>query len=188
MFKLLRECLEINLNDYENINFNLEINKVILGVSFVIIIGIIMFNIYRVNIRMVVMQLTRHNANSEESAKTLSELGLDKSVIVRRLLLGNNALTKTVARVGERKYSYEEYIKLSKEEKAQSEKINFNTATFYIKEEEGYLTASIMEKYTTSLTRIVLACVFVEILCLCIIACMPDILNVVDNLLKSVKM
>ena len=34
------------------------------------------------------------------------------------------------------KYSYEEYIKLSKEEKAQSEKIDFDTAMFYIKEQE----------------------------------------------------
>ena len=42
MFKFLRECFAINLNDYENINFSLEINKVVLGVSIAIIIGIIL--------------------------------------------------------------------------------------------------------------------------------------------------
>ena len=147
-----------------------------------------MLNIYRGNIRLVVVQLRRHNANSEETAKTLSELGLDKSVIVKRLFLGNNVLTKVVARVGEKKYSYEEYIKLSKEEKAQSEKIDFDTAMFYIKEQESDLAMSITEKYTTSIMRTVLASVFVGIMCICIIACMPGILNIVNNLLGSAKM
>ena len=31
MSEILKKAFEINLNDYENINFNLEINKVVLG-------------------------------------------------------------------------------------------------------------------------------------------------------------
>lgn len=188
MFEVLRECFAINLNDYENINFSLEINKVVLGVSIALVLGIIFLSLYRGNIRLVVMQLTRHGAQSEESAKKLSELGLEKSVFVKYLLSGNNALTKVVARVGEKKYSYEDYVALSKEERKESEKINFENAAFYIKEEEKNLVMTIMEKYSASVTRTALASVFVVIICVCVIACMPGILNVINKTLGSIKM
>jgi len=186
MFEVLKKCFSINLNDYENISFSLEINKVVLGASVAFIIGIILLDTYRGNIRYMIMQLHRHDAYSEDNAKTLSELGLDKARVIKYLLTRDNMLTKMVARVGEKKYSYEEYISLGKKERAKG-KIDFGSAEFYIRENQTDRCAHVIEKYNISPTRTVLACAFVGIVCVCIVACMPGILNIVDNLLEGLK-
>ncbi|MBQ7343522.1 MAG: hypothetical protein IJW53_02015 [Clostridia bacterium] len=187
MFEVLKKCFDINLNDYENIKFDLEINKVILGAFAVLMIGIVYLSFYRGSIRAVVMQLMRHNADSEEDAKTLGELGLDKSWMVKRLFSGNNILTKTVARVGEKKYEYEEYKALSKAERRESEKIDFAKAKFYISEENKDRAMNIVDRYVTSIPRTVASCVFIAIICVSVIACMPELLNLINNLLESAK-
>lgn len=191
MFKVLKECLSINLNEYENININLEINKVILAACGVFIIFIILFDVYRMGIRSMVNQLIRHGAKDEESAKSLKELGLEGTRIIRvikMMLARDNLLTKVVARSGEKKYSYEEYKALSKEEREENEKIDFSTATFYVKEEQSSLVSGIVEKYGTSVQRTALSCSFVVLMGICLVACMPGILNVLNNILKNIKM
>lgn len=184
MSEILKKAFEINLNDYENINFNLEINKVVLGASIALIIGIILFNTYRAKIRLVVMQLLRHEAYSEESAKTLAQLKIDKTFILKYLFKGNNILTKIVARVGEKRFTYEEYVALSKEERVKAELIDFEAAAFYIRDDKKEFALSIVDKYNTSITKTLLAILFVVSMCVCIISCMPGILNVLSNLLK----
>lgn len=188
MFAVLKKCFEINLNDYENININLEINKVILGAFFALIIGVVILSIYRGSIRTVIVQLTRHGAKNEETAKKLSELGLDKSHSVKSLLCRDNILTRVVARVGEKKYNYEEYMALDKAERKKSEEVDFSSAAFYINEDQTQRAANISEKYVTSVMRTVAFCSFVAIICVCLIATMPEILNVIDNLLERTKM
>ena len=183
MFEVLKKCFAINLNDYENINFSLEINKVILGAFIAMVIGVIMLDIYRGSTRTVIMQLTRHEAKTVEDAKTLNEIGLGNSRIVKKLLSGHNILTGVVARVGEVKYGYEEYKALSKEEKKESEKIDFASARFYIREESADRASQITERYVTSVPRTVASCTFVAILCICVIACMPEILSLINGLL-----
>ena len=185
MFEVLKKCFAINLNDYENINFNLEINKVIFGAFCALMVGVVILSIYRGTIRAVMMQLIRHETYSEEDAKTLKELGLGESRTVKRLLSGDNILTKTVVRVGKKKYSYEEYMALSKEERLKNESVDFSTAKFYINEDNKDRAASIVEKYVTSVPRTVVSCVFVAIICVCIMACMPEILNGINNLLQK---
>lgn len=185
MSEILKKAFEINLNDYENINFNLEINKVVLGASIALIIGIILFNTYRAKIRLLVMQLIRHEAYSEESGKTLMELRIDKTFVLKYLLNGNNILTKIVARVGEKHFTYEEYVALSKEERAKAELIDFETAAFYIRDDKKEFALSVVDKYNTSLTKTILAIVFVISMCVCVVFCMPGILNVISNLLKQ---
>ena len=188
MFKVLKDCFSINLNDYDNFYVDLEINKVILGAFIALIIGVILFNLYRGTIKIVVSQLVRHNAKCEEEAKTLSEIGLDKSKMVRWMLSGENLLTKIVGRKGEKKYEYEEYKALSKEERRDAEKFDMDTAEFYIREDKSTLASGVVERYGTSVQRTVVACVFIAIIGMCVIACMPEILEVIDNLLKNRKM
>ena len=184
MSEILKKAFEINLNDYENINFNLEINKVVLGASIALIIGIILFNTYRAKIRLVVMQLLRHEAYSEESAKTLAQLKIDKTFALKYLFKGNNILTKIVSRVGEKRFTYEDYVALSKEERVKAELIDFEAEAFYIRDDKKEFALSIVDKYNTSITKTLLAILFVVSICVCIISCMPGILNVLSNLLK----
>ena len=184
MLGVIEKHFSINLNDYDAIGFNLEINKVVLGTFVALILGVIFLNAYRGNIRIMVMQLTRHNAKSEDSAKTLKELGLHNSKYLKRLLSSDNEMTRIVGRVGEVKYTYEEYKALSKKEKRSRVSIDFDEAKFYLREVETDRIAKVIDKYNVSLMRTVATCVFFAIFCGCIIACMPELLNIINNMLK----
>jgi hypothetical protein len=186
MFEVLKKIFAINLNDYENINVSLEINKAILGAFIALVVGVIMLDIYRGCTRTVIMQLVRHGAKTKEDAKTLSELKLENSRVTKKLLSGHNMLTRIVARVDEKEYGYDEYKALSKEEKKELEKIDFANARFYIREKSADRAAFITERYVTSVPRTVASCVFVAIICICVIACMPEILRLINNLLKTI--
>ena len=187
MIENLKKCFAINLSDYDNINFSLEINKVVLGTCIALIVGIIVLNLTRSNMRLMITQLTRHKATDEESAKTLRELGLADSRIVKRLLSGNNTLSKTVARVGKMDYDYETYKAMDKKARAEAEKIDFENARFYIKESEATRASFISERYTSTLTGTVLASALVVILGICVIVSMPGILDVINELLEGVN-
>ena len=187
MIGILKRCFEINLEDYENINFGLEINKVVLGTFVAIIVGILVLNAYRGSIRFMVMQLKRHNATDEESAKTLKELGLDSSRILKKLLASQNMLTKTVLRVGAIEYDYETYVKMDKAARREAGRVDFDSARFYINPEEANRAAFIIERYAVSIPRTLATCLFFVILCGCIIACMPGILDVVNGLIGKIN-
>ena len=184
MIEIFKNCFTTNLNEYDNININLEINKVLVLAFAVLMIGIIFFNSYRRNMRLMVTQLIRHGAKSEENAKTLGELGLNDARIIKRLLLGDNMLTKIVARVGEKRYEYEEYKALTKEEKDRISTVDFATAKFYIREDKLFSAEEVSSRYNTSVTNTVISCVFLVIVCVCLIACMPGILNIINNMLS----
>lgn len=181
MLEALKGYFSINLNEYENININLEINKVLVITFAVFAVFVIFFNVYRGNIRTLTFQLVRHGAINENEAKTLAELGLTKKKVLKLLLTGDTLLTKVVARIGEKRYTPEEYKTLSKEEK--EDKIDFSTALFYIRENQIDRAKMINEKYVTSLLRTVVSCVLIALIGMCIMACMPGILNVINNLL-----
>lgn len=187
MLETLKKYFEINLDNYKNINFSLEINKVILGAYIVMVIGIIYLSVFRKNTRLMVMQLTRHGAKNEDSAKTLKELRLADSRGVKKLLAKNNLLTKTVARVGAQQYDYETYVAMSKKERKAAEKIDFDTARFYIKEEETNRAGFIIERYDVTVTKTVLSCLLVAIICGILIVCMPSILDTVDGWLTKTQ-
>ena len=184
MVEVLKKCFATNLNEYNNIGIDFEINKFLVWVSAATMVGIIFLNLYRRNIKLLVSRLFMHKAKSEETAKTLSELGLAESRGIKRMLTGENLLTKIVGRVGESKYSYEEYKALPKKEKVKRTSIDFSSAGFYVRNEHFLLGESVCFKYSTSIVRTVVECVFVVMICTCLIACMPGILNVINNLLK----
>ena len=184
MFKIFKEWFSVNLNDYDNIGVNLEINKVIFGAVIALIIGVIFLDLYRANIKLMVTQLTRHNAKNEDDAKTLFSIGLNNNKIIRWLLTKENFLTKIVGRKGEKKFEYEEYKTLSNKERIEAEKFDIETAEFYIREDKSDLAAGVMEKYGASVQSTVMTCVLIAIVSICIIACMPETLEMINNLLR----
>ena len=188
MFEVLKKCFSINLNEYKYIGVDLEINKIILCTAVVLMACIVVFNTYRANIKLTVSQLVRHKAKDEESAKTLSELGLDRSRAIKKLLGKNNMLTKIVARCGEKKYGYDEYMALSDEEKKECEEFDVTESRFYIREEYSLQATSVIDKYGTSVCRTILSCVLVAIVSISLFLSMPGTLNVLNNLLKNTKM
>ena len=174
MIEFLKTCFSINLNEYENIGIDLEINKVLVIGFAAFIVGIILYNAYRRNINLVLSQLIRHGARSEESAKTLKELRLNGMSAIKRMLTKDNLLTKFVARVDRETETKDVATEVS---------IDFTTAKFYIKADKYLIAESMSTRRDSSLMNTVIACVFSVIVCLCIVACMPGILNIINALL-----
>ena len=184
-FENLRRCFSTNLNDYENIGINLEINKVVLGAFVVFGVMMVVLSVYRKNMRDIVIQLMRHEAYSEDSACTLEELKLDGNRVITYILAHSDVLGKIVARVDKTQYTYDEYKALSKKEREESERIDFSTERFYIAESHLDRARHIKEKYVVDKTRLILACVFLFIVYVALAAAMPEILNVINNLLRK---
>ena len=187
MLEFLKKCFAVNLNEYAYINVDLEINKAVLITVIALIVSVIFVDLYRGNVRLLALQLTRHSAYSEENAKTLGELGLADNSFVKRLLSSDSMILKTVNRVGAVKHEYEEYVALSKEEKKNLDKIDFTTARFYVSDENKARVEGFVDKYVTSTQRTIFSCVFIAIVGACIMVAMPEILNGINLLLKSVN-
>jgi DNA-directed RNA polymerase subunit N (RpoN/RPB10) len=180
----LRRCYNINLNDYENIGINLEINKVLLPAFIIFGILMVLLSVYRKNTRDLVIQLMRHNALSEKEAKTLDELGFKENRVVRYILSHSDMLKKTVLRADVVKYTYEEYKALSNEERREVESIDFLNAKFYIPEDHIDRARHIKEKYVVDKTRLIIGCAFLFIVYVGIVIAMPEMLNVINGILK----
>ena len=179
MLEFLKTCFSINLNEYEYIGIDLEINKILAMLFTALAVGIVLYNNYRRSIITVLSQLIRHGAKSEETAKTLRELRLDGIGAVRRMLLGDNLLTKLVARV-----DTDGKISEGETEENTKKTVDLSSARFYVKEEKYLLAESMSTRRDHSLLNTVIACVFTVIFGVCIIACMPGILNIINNLLQ----
>ena len=184
----LKKCYEINLNDYENINVNLQINKVLLLAFLVFAVVAVLLDVYRMNTRSMVLQLIRHGAKTPDEAKTLEELGLQNNRVVKYLLSSSSLLSKTVTRIGEKKCTYEEYSALSKEEKETLGKIDFDTEKFYINEESLNRAMHISERYDATPLKTVMTCILLLVIYVCVAAAMPETLRLLNNLLKNAKM
>ena len=180
----LRRCYNINLNDYENIGIDLEINKVLLPAFVVFGILMTVLAVYRKNTRDVVMQLKRHEALDEQSACTLGELGLEDNKVIRYILSHSETLKRIVLREGQINYGYEEYKKLTKEQRREAERIDFSEARFYISDSELDRARHIKEKYVVDKTRMIIGAVLLIMIYIALTAAMPEILNLVNNLLK----
>ena len=183
-FENLRRCFSINLNEYENIGINLEINKVLL-LAFVIFgaLGAILM-ISRKNMRDLVLQLMRREVYSAEEALTLEELGFKDNRIVMYLILHSEIMRKIVLRADRVEYSYEEYKKLTKEQRRDVEHVDFLTARFYINESEMDRARHIKEKYVVDNSRMIIGGVFLVVLYILVAAVMPEILTLINGILK----
>lgn len=185
--KFIYDYFFINLKNYPNINIDFEINVFLLIFTVALSVSIFVVNIYRGTMQNIVLQLTRHEAIGSGAAKTLKSLGLDNGFFLRHILSGEGELAKVVGRVGEITYTYEEYVELSKKGKLEKEKIDFDTAEFYIRNGEGALDRAnfIINNYGTSLFRSILYCVLFFALYVCIALAMPEILSIIDGVFGS---
>ncbi len=184
--KIVYEYFFINLKDYPNINIDFEINVFLLILTVALSVCFFISTYYRHGMQRIMKQLARFGAKDEETAKTLGELGLGKAAVIKYALSRENRLTRIVGRVGEPKYTYEEYIELEKKKGGiPREKIDFSTARFYIREEKIGEAKHIIETYGTSIVRTILYCVFFMALYVCIALLMPEILTGINALIGN---
>lgn len=179
------KVFNINLNDYENIGINFPINKILFAITVAICIACIFVEIQRKHTKDLVRKLTRHEACSEDSAKTLEQLGLNGGFFIKRQLKSDTSFTsRLIKRVGEKEYTYEEYVKLQKQKKLPKEKIDFNTARFYLNEKEELRRKHIIENYNPSIWRTVMLCALMLTIYICIALLVPGILSAINNYLS----
>ena len=185
--KIIYDFFLINLKDYPNINIDLEINVVLLFVSIAIAVCAVVITLYRSALQRAIKQLTRLGATDEASARTLAELGMEKSWILKMALSREGRLTRIIGRVGEKRYTYEEYAELSRKKGGiKDERIDFATAEFYVRPERADDAKNIIENYGTSMLRTALYCVLVLAVYVCIALMMPAILSLIDGMMGGI--
>ncbi len=172
----------INLKDYPNIGVDLEITKILFFFFVGLIVATVAINYLRSTMYTVVKALMRREASSEAAAFTLGELGLD-STRVRRALRGGTQLSRIVGRVGESKYTYEEYKSLAKKKGFSDEIINFDEARFYIRPEQKLRAEKIYMSGASSVLHTVLFSVLLVAIFICLMLLLPEILSFVNKLL-----
>ena len=184
MSSIINDFFLINLNRYSNIDIDFQINVFLFILALAICAASVVITLYRSSLQKIIKQLTRLSATGEKTARTLPELGLEKSLILKMALSREGRLTRIIGRVGEKLYTYEEYVELSKQKGGiKREKIDFNTAKFYIRPEKADAAKNIIENYGTSMLRTVLYCVFVMAFYVCIALLMPEILSLINSFL-----
>jgi len=180
--ELVELFLSINLKDYENLKLDFKINIFLIALFIGALIAIIISSIYRSTVYLTANRLLRKEAVGEESAMTLSELGINLWR-VRYVLSGNSRLRDIISIKGELKPTYEEYIEQMKAKKTDSDKPNFDEAKFYIQPDKVDKAKEILLKSNTSTLNIVLSCVLLFIVTVTLIILMPEILSWLNGVL-----
>ena len=126
---IYRDYLSVNLSDYKNININLDINMVILGLT--IALTVICFLMYKRQtlIEALFKKLKRCEAYGKEKAVTLKSLGLCEKRFRKLLTNRQGNLKPCIVIIGEKKPTYNEYLALEKSAKNKKSKAEINEAT-----------------------------------------------------------
>ena len=179
------DYLSVNLADYENIGVDFEISKFLLIILAALCISFFVIDWHRGYMLLAVKKLFRHGATSEEGAKTLKELGLDRSKSVKWALLTDTRLSKIMSWVGKPQYTYEEYVALRKEKRESGERFvderpDLNTARFYISERYMGEAKNIAENYSSSFIKTVFFSLMFVIIFVCLTLIMPELLSFIN--------
>ena len=172
----------LNLKDYPGIGIDLEINKLLLFLVIGTIIALIFVGFRRAGVALVIKSILRREAKDEGSAKTLNELRANTFAVRTLLRSGEGRLSKIILRAGAPKYTYEEYVALTKKRGFKEEKIDFATAKFYIAEDKIDEAKRIYDRSESPLFHTVLACALLVALYVCLLFGMPGILDFLSSL------
>ena len=176
----------VNTKNYYNLGFDLEINKLLIFLLPVVIFVFVAYHVYRNHTFTLVKRLSRRGAMTPEGAKTLKDLGLGDKKLIRWMLSGDGQITRLVKRKGEPEYTYEEYTAMQKSRK-KDEKIDFETAEFYLNGTETDRITRIVNRYEVRPVHTVLMCVFIVVAFVCAMLLMPEILTGIDWLVGYIK-
>ena len=172
--EIVREYLELDLNYYfPGVNF--PITLFLLALTLGMCIACFMITAKKRAMSLVIKQLARHEAFSEETAKTLSDMKIRPSLVIKYSLTHRTQLTHIVSTVG----TYPHLIPYKRGEKR--ERTDFSTARFYLTEEG--MTASIKwrEGSAPSYINTALGCVLIAMVFITIIIFVPEFLTLISG-------
>ena len=190
----------LNLKDYKNIGIDVEINKLILLFFGALIIGCIIVSINQMNLTLLIRKLMKIEAYTEESAKTLSELGLADNAGIKSLVNKNDGrISKIIAVVGIKRQTYEEYMEAERKRKEARRlppadrkavldslsvgEIDASNAKIYIPEDKKEYASYVYSSGNGSVLKTVLSCTLILVVAVAIILLMPTLLSLLNNIL-----
>ncbi len=181
---IFKEFFFLNFKDYENIKINFPIGMILIALTLAISAAAFIITYHKIYISTLLKRLIRFGATDESGAKTLSDLGLSNIGALRSSLSRSGQLTFMVKRRGAEDITYEEYTTRIKTKGYKEEKINFETAEFYIAPDKLDRAKKTVETDSTSWLRpIILSAVLVALLIVFAIFA-PEILSLLNNYLK----
>ena len=183
----IKDMITLNAKDYLQTAMDIYINAIVFIIATVLCCASFLINHHKSYTILLIKQLLRRNATSEENAKTLAQLHLEYSKSIKAALNRRGQLTDIVKMAGYKAPTYEEYIALQKsKKKAKEEKIDFSSARFFIPEQQHNRAKLLQEKENPTVFRTVLVCLFIVAISVCIALLMPEILRLVSNLASKV--
>ena len=178
----LREYFSVNLKDYQNIGIDLEITKVLFCFTLGLIVATVVISYIKLQTNTLIKKLIRYEATEENNAKSLEKLGM-KPFGARMAFLSKGRISKIIYYKGQKEYTYEEYTELMKSKSFKEEKIDFETAEFYIKPDMLDDAKKIIDVPTSSSLSIVLLCILIIAIFACLMLMMPEILSFINSLI-----
>ena len=175
----IKEFFFLNFSQYENIGiyFPIGVFLSLLCVSSIAFVFYVTY--YKKMAGGLARQLLRHEAIGEQSAKTLRELRIAPSFFLKNALSGGaGQLTYAVKRLGEVKPEYEEFIKNKKRER---ERIDFDTAAFYIDAERVEVAKKLVANSDQSWLVSALIALAIVGITVVLAVFLPDILEIINS-------
>ena len=168
LYDFYERYININLKDYTNIGIDFEISKIIVILTFLVIVAMMIIGYHRFCVYTVINGLIDNGATDEKKAKTLSEMNINS--FGSRMILSGNALRKIVT--------------VKKSSEGEDKKINFDSDSFYIKKEDMIKADRLLLKTSPTLAKSILFCVLIVMISICIILIIPEILTSVNSVLE----
>ena len=182
MFGNIKDFFFLNLKEYSNINIDFPIGIFFIVLSLAICISCFIINYNKMYTVSILKQMIRRECIDEENAKTLAELNIKNSFFIRFLLKKEyGQLSKIIKEQGKAELTYEEYLALTKKKGYKKEKINFDTAKFYISKEEADKAKLIVDTDSSSHLKPILVSVMVLALLICFAILIPELLNLIND-------
>lgn len=174
--KYIKQLFFLNLYDYEHIKFRLPVGMIVTFMA-VALCAATFFITYRKRYMYVFCsQLLRHNADSEENAKTLKELRLADYGALKRALSRSGQLTYMIKRVNAVMPTYEE----ARAKGFKYEKIDFASERFYIDSESVEKVKEIANYSYPAWWKPVVASVAILVVFSVFLICLPKLLELID--------
>ena len=191
----------VNLNDYDKIGIDLQINKLLLFVFIGLCVATVIISITQLNTALLLKKLLRTESFSSENAKTLENLGLDKNIVLKYILSKTTGkLFSVISFAGYKRPSYEEYVSYEKAKKAAkfkpkeanadfentpipSLKPDLATCSIYIEKSNVSAAEELFKHNSTSILKTVLSCALLLAFYVAIMFLMPGILSLVNTII-----
>ncbi len=182
--ELFEDFITLDLSDYDKfgVAFPIGVFLTLLTLGIIVALFVIYFkNLYSTTL---LSKLLRREAMSEESALTLAELKIDTTAI-RNAITKGGRLGSMVKRVGEEKLTYEEFIALKKEKKYKEEKIDFESARFYLSAEKLPEIKTHIKYNTGTILQPIILSVVLIVIWVCLALFLDDLLYFINSSIKS---